>query len=163
MPLPVRILALQSCMCSMSQLAPGVKSSFCLHFWFMLCHLTLQIKVTNLVQVKLSDSISINYLLHQLEQIMRTVEPLSQMAVYKSSGKAPNKSYYKMICKRIWDFGMLGGMEAGYLLLFWSAPIHSDPFFLDIQCQTHTRKNLYSASASSFILAFPNFFNLAGK
>lgn len=88
---------------------------------------------------------------------MRTVEPLSQMAVYKSSGEAPNKSYYKMICKRIWDFGMLGGMEVGYLLLFWSAPIHSDPFFL-IYSVKHTpgKISIQLLQAHSFWL-FPTF------
>lgn len=79
------------------------------------------------------------------------------MAVYKSSGKAPNKSYYKMICKKIWDFGMLGGMRDGYLLLFSSAPIHSDPLFL-IYSVKHTpgKISIQLLQAYSFWL-FPTF------
>lgn len=47
-----------------------------------------------------------------------------------------------MTCKKIWDFGVLGGMRASYLLLFWSAPIHSDPLLL--MSNAHQEKSLFS-------------------
>lgn len=93
---------------------------------------------------------------------MWILEPLSQIAVYKSSGKAHNKSYYKMIYKGIWDFGMLGGSSMWYVVLFWSAPIHSDLFFLICNVKhTPGKISIQLLQAHSFWLF--NFFNLAGK
>lgn len=74
-------------------------------------------------------SLSIDYLLCQPGQQVLShwikyllIKPQKKISKYKKT------CTLLMTCKRIWEFGVLGGMRVGYLLLFWAAAIHLEFF-----------------------------------